>query len=308
MTIECVNSVLKSDYNDFKICIIDNDSEVSEYNKLCQEFQNSPHVKVVRTDKNLGYAGGVNYGLEQAFNAGADYFLIMNNDTIIDKNAMKELLEVSKRYDDHAIISGKVYHYDKPDIIQYAGSYFVDNNILKVTSPCINEKDIGQCEDEKEMDMLDDIFWLIPKNIYQSIGPYPDCYFLYAEQADYALQAVKKGFKLILAPKAKLWHKGSLSSGDGIRYAPKANFWRKKSLIIYFYRNLKPYHFITISINILIKSFFKYLLSYLRIKDVENYEMHHSTLIGYLYGLKWILDQKPDDDYNPFIIKPSENK
>ena len=47
---------------------------------------------------------------------------------------MKELLEVSKRYDDHAIISGKVYHYDKPDIIQYAGSYFVDNNINAINS------------------------------------------------------------------------------------------------------------------------------------------------------------------------------
>ena len=308
MTIECVNSVLKSDYSDFKLFIIDNGSEVSEHNKLYNEFQNSPRVEVLRTDKNLGYARGINYGLEQASNAGADYFLIMNNDTIIDKNAMKELIDASKRYDDHAIISGKVYHYDSPDIIQYAGSFFMENNILKETYPFKDEKDVGQCEAEREMDMLDDIFWLLPKNIYQAVGPYPDCYFLYAEQADYALQAVKKGFKLIFTPKAKLWHKGSLSSGAGNRHAPVANFWRNKSSIIYLYRNLKIHQFTIIFIKRCIKLFLKVVLSCLKIKDVENYGKHYSALIGFLYGVKWIFHQKPDDGYNPFINNKGLNK
>jgi len=301
MTIECVNSVLKSDYDDFKIYIIDNGSELSDCTKLYDEFQDSPHVRILRTEKNLGYAGGVNYGLKQAFNAGADYFLIMNNDTIIDKNAMKELVDASKRRDDHAIISGKVYHYNSPDVIQYAGSFYLDKNILNVVSPFQNEKDVGQCEVEREMDMLDDIFWLLPKNIYQSVGLYPDCYFLYAEQADYALQAVKKGFKLIFTPKAKLWHIGSLSSGNGNCYAPTANFWRQKSRIIYLYRNLKLHHFIIISIKISIKVVLKFLLSYLKIRDIENYGTHYSALLGLLYGFKWIIHQKPDDGYNPFI-------
>ena len=147
------------------------------------------------------------------------------------------------------------------------GSFFSDRRYLKEIYPGKDEEDIGQCDKEEERDMLDDIFWLVPNKIYKEVGNYSDNFFLYGEQADYALQAVKKGYKLIYTPKAKIWHKGSATTGGGNEYSPPVNFWRKKSGVIYLYRNTKRHFFYLNFFKTLFKLIVKNILNFLNIRS-----------------------------------------
>jgi len=108
MTIDCVDSVLQSDYDNFQIYLVDNGSEKEDYLKLQDVYENNTKVKICRIEKNCGYVGGVNHGLKKASEQKPDYFLIMNNDTVIDKNAIRVFVKTAIKYDDNAIITGTV--------------------------------------------------------------------------------------------------------------------------------------------------------------------------------------------------------
>ena len=87
-------------------------------------MSNDSRIILKRIIQNRGYVGGINYGLEEGIKLNPDYFLIMNNDTIIDKNAITELVNACKRHEDKAIVTGKVYHYEEPNKLQNIGYYF----------------------------------------------------------------------------------------------------------------------------------------------------------------------------------------
>lgn len=300
MTTDCVNSVLKCSSHEFMIFIIDNGSEEGNYKKLDANFKDVHNVKILRLEKNKGYVGGVNFGLEQASISEADYYVIMNNDTIIDKFAISGLVNTSTKYNDEAIVAGKVYHFNKPDTIQYVGGIF-RNKYLVLDYPHRNEKDIGQCEFETERDMLDDILWLIPSKVFKVVGYYSNDFFLYAEQGDYARRAVNNGFKLIYTPNAKIWHKGSYTTGEGDRNAPYVNFWRSQGGIIYRAKHLSNYLFWTYSFYLLIRLFIRLILSFIRKPIMENTKSEYASIRGVLNGILWKFNNKKNTGYNPFL-------
>ena len=99
--------------------------------------------------------------------------------------------------------------------------------IFDYKSPVKNrrEKDIGQYDKEINLAMSDDIMWMISKSIYQDIGLYSEYFFLYGEQNDYAIRAIKKGYRLIYTPKAKIWHKGGVTTAGGNKKSPRIYYW-----------------------------------------------------------------------------------
>lgn len=94
MTISAINSVLQSDYPDFSIHLTDNGSRDNSFEIIEKEFDNRIHL--YKSERNLGYAGGMSYCLQQCEKLSPGYFLIMNNDTILDKNAITGLVETAK--------------------------------------------------------------------------------------------------------------------------------------------------------------------------------------------------------------------
>lgn len=226
-TVDCVKSLLKSDYPNFEIILVDNGSSEENFKILKNRLPKDLRLNLPRLEKNLGYVGGINFGLEKANETNCEYFLIMNNDTLIDENAIKELVITSQKHYGNAIVSGKVYNYDEKDTLQYIGQDFDPENGLNQKSHIKNrrEKDTGQYDEEMELGMTDDIMWMISKNIFQEIGLYSDYFFLYGEQNDYALRAIKKGFKIIYTPKAKIWHKGGITTTGGDKKSPRIYYW-----------------------------------------------------------------------------------
>jgi GT2 family glycosyltransferase len=295
-TLECVQSILESRDINFRVFLVDNGSRFEDFQELNKAFQSESRVEVCRMEKNKGYVGGVNFGMASASKYNPEYYVIMNNDTVIDKDAISELVKTSRKHDDNAIVTGKVYYYDHPDVIQHTGVIFKDPRYLTTYYPGKNEKDIGQCDEETERDSLDDVLWILPAKLLNEIGYYCNYYFLYAEQGDYAQTARRKGYKLIYTPHAKIWHKVSMTTGGGNARAQTVCYWRGKSAVIFFSRNLqKKYFLITI---------FRSLLK-LAVKSVIGKSTHRkcsrAMLRGNLAGIKWLFNKKPDDGFNPYI-------
>jgi len=295
-TLNCIESLLKSDYDHFQIMLIDNGSTKTNKEELERLLPDDNRVILKKIINNRGYVAGINYGLEECSKLNPDYYVIMNNDTIIERTAISELVKTAEKYNNRAIVAGKVLHMDHPDYIQQTGTIFTDRRYLHGYSPGKNELDTGQCDIEEERDSLDDILWILPASIIKDIGNYCNYFFLYAEQGDFAQRARRFGYKLIYTPKVKIWHKGSITSGGGNKQALPVCYWTSKSGVIFSYRNLKFKYFLIRNLNQILKLLAKSII----LKGVEK-KRSIARLRGVLAGLKWFFNKKPDNGYNPYI-------
>ena len=261
-TLNCIESILNSTYNNIILYVIDNGSEIKDYNLLCSSIYDR-RIILIRQNTNVGYAKGVNIGFKESSKNNPDYYLIMNNDTIIDKNAINELVLAAKKHNNCAIVTGKVFNMEEPDTLQYIGQKCKNKNKLQYPPYIKNtkEKDIGQFDFEIELGMADDIFWIIPNKIYKNVGNYSPDFFLYGEQNDYALRVIKQGYKLIFTPKAKIWHHHHLTTGSCEEGLKKIKFWNSYAELLLAYKHLSSFWFINFYIKMAFKVSSKYLLS-----------------------------------------------
>lgn len=299
-TVGCVKSLLKSDYSNFEIILIDNGSSEENFKILKNRLPKDLRLNLPRLERNLGYVGGINFGLEKANETNCEYFLIMNNDTLIDENAIKELVFTSEKHNNNAIVSGKVYNYDEKDTLQYIGQDFDPANMLNQRSHVKNrrEKDIGQYDQEMELGMTDDIMWMIPRKVYEEIGLYSDYFFLYGEQNDYALRAIKKGFKLIYTPKAKLWHKGGITTTDGNKKSPRIYYWTTfatfKLAVLHFPQN-KAKKFCR---NWILRNYIKHFI--LSMMGKSSFKILKAIYLANKNFKHWDKVRYIDNGYNPY--------
>lgn len=302
-TLECVDSILKSTHTHFELIVIDNGSEITDYKKLCVGCKDE-RIHVVRQEPNIGYVGGVNLGLFKAQEYLPDYYLIMNNDTILDKSAIKELLLTSLRHKDQAIVSGKVYNIDATDTLQYIGQYCRNMNKLDYPPYVKNgrEKDIGQYDNEIELEMSDDMLWLIPEEVFNAVGYYSTDFFLYGEQNDYALRAKKAGFKLIYTPKAKVWHYHHLTTSSGDPKMLGVLYWMSYASLLLAYKHLNFVYFICFYLERVSRSIVKYLFYKVRPKNKLDKEKNKVVLVANFQFSKWLLGSRGiNTGYNPFL-------
>ena len=206
---DCLSSVLAMDYPNFEVAVVDNGSTDGSVEFVRERF---PNVHVVENGSNLGYARGFNAGLAYAYACGADFFLIMNNDTVIDCGALRALVATAQSQPRAGFVSGKVYWHDRPSVLQTVGK---TEHPIYWSGPDVgaDEEDCGQYDKVEERPFMDDIFVLVPRQLYEEIGGYDPQLFLQGEEFDWQARAKERGWRLYYAPDAKLWHYGSRSMG-----------------------------------------------------------------------------------------------
>lgn len=288
-TISCIESLLASDYDNFKVILVDNGSNKEDLKKLNEKLSTDKKLFFKRLDPNVGMAKGYNYAFEEGAKFDPEYFMVMNNDAIIDKDAISEFVTTCKEYNNKAVVTGKVYHYDQPEILQFVGYKCLNEKYLSFESMGIDEPDNGQYDRVEERDLIDDIFGLYPAELYYNIGAYSPYFWLNSVQADLGLRAKKAGYKLIFNYKAKLWHKGSVSIG-GRDMNPKLAFMTLQGSLLLRYLHLKKIHFISYYLKAtssvfrtLIKSVYLYLF---RKKNIFKYAW--AKYRGWAYFNKWV--------------------
>lgn len=300
-TLKCIESILNSDYDDFLLLAIDNGSTPENQEELKKKLPNDERLIFKIVEKNSGYVGGINFGLKEGSKLNPDNFLIMNNDTILDKDAIRELVKTYRNFNEKAIVTGKVYHYDDPNRLQFVGSKYSNKRLLIREALGVDELDEGQFNSIEERDMMDDIFWLFPAKLYKEIGGYSTYFWFNSEQADFALRAKKEGYKLIYTPEAKLWHKGSVSIGGRDRN-PRLAYWTVQSKLILKYLHLKRIDFVGFylqTISSILRTFLKSI--YYRLTKKENmFKYAMAKYKGFVYFNKWLIKKNDNTGYNPY--------
>ncbi|MCL4488738.1 MAG: glycosyltransferase family 2 protein [Chloroflexi bacterium] len=230
-TLECVDSLKKLNYANYEIVVVDNGSTDGSVGALKSQH---PDVAVIENGRNLGYAEGFDAGLEYAHRTGVRYFLILNNDTVVDPDLLSALVRVAESDRRIGFVSGKVYFYDEPNKLQTAGRQ--DHPLLLVEGHIgSGEIDQGQYDEIKDFDFLDDIFLLVSREAYQDTGGYDPNFFLYYEETDWCARVRRAGYRLVYAPQARVWHKHGKSTGGS--KGPLYAFYMARNQIIFMRRN-----------------------------------------------------------------------
>jgi hypothetical protein len=205
-TLECLDSLQKTTYRNYKIVVVDNGSIDNSQKEVKNLY---PEVVLIENKTNLGYAEGNNTGIRYALKQGADYIFILNNDTIIDKEALNFLVKEAKKDRNTGIVGPVVYFYNNPNRIQSAGEMF-DKNWNHI-SP-------GIVVSSEDISYISGCAMLVKKEVFEKIGFFDPQFFMYWEETDFCYRAKKAGFKITIAPQAKVWHKGGMSSTPLITY------------------------------------------------------------------------------------------
>ncbi len=212
-TQECLKSLEKLDYDNFEVVIVDNGTEEKP------KFQ-SPNFKLTQifNKENLGFAGGNNVGIRYALEHGAEYVLLLNNDTIIEPSFLKKLIKAGESNKKIGILGPIIYQYPSTGSgqeIHFAGGK-VNWLYTKGTHiSTISTKRSDQASSINEADYITGACMLVKQEVIEKIGLMPEEYFLYLEDVDWCLKARREGFKCIIVPKARIWHKVSQSAKQG---------------------------------------------------------------------------------------------
>jgi GT2 family glycosyltransferase len=210
-TLECIESLEKINYDNYKIIIVDNGSKIESVLKIEKKY---PEMKIIKNKENLGFAGGNNIGIKYAIENGADYVLLLNNDTTVEKDFLEKLVEAGELNKKSGLLGLKINYYSEQNRIWFAGGKvnWIKN---KGTHIGLDEFDNSQFKKTKEVDYLTGCCLLIKREVVEKIGVLEEDYFLYYEDTDFCLRAKNAGYKIIYIPKAKIYHKVSRSTKPG---------------------------------------------------------------------------------------------
>ncbi len=206
-TAECLQSLQKIDYPNYRVVLIDNGSEDDSIDKIRLLY---PELTIIENKKNLGYAGGNNVGIKYATSERAEYILLLNNDLIVEESLVSEFIRVSEQYRDAGILGGSNYYYDKRNMIQFSDG-IIDWKRGNVIDTTRHKIDKGQFERVREVDTVAGSCLFIPTKIIKQIGLLDIRYFLNFEETDWCLRVKKAGYRVYSCLAAKVWHKVSVS-------------------------------------------------------------------------------------------------
>lgn len=253
-TIECIRSIEKNTYKNYKILIVDNNSTDNSATILENKF---PKHKIIKNNINLGYAEGNNVGIRYAMQQKAEYVMLLNNDTIVDKYFLTTLIETTQQDRKIGIASPLIYYKNNHKYIWSSGGYKSFINYYPFQDEYIRKIDNGQLENVLKRDCVTGCSMLIRRDVINQIGYLNKEYFIYAEDMDYCIRAKKSGFAIIVNTKSKVWHRVSGSSGGEGNITKE--YYNTRNLLLFANNNLHGFEkmiFITFyiigrSINIL---------------------------------------------------------
>lgn len=198
----------KNTYTNLEILVIDNGSTIDPVPQWRIKY---PAVRFIRSDVNLGFAGGNNLGIKAA---KGDYFFLVNNDTEFTEGLVEKLADTLDTYPAAGIVCPKICYF-KSDILQYAGftpmNYFTARN----TSPGQFEKDAGQYDHlSGETSFAHGAAMMIRRTAVEKAGIMSENFFLYYEEMDWSEKIKHAGYTIRLNMQALIFHKESVSVGN----------------------------------------------------------------------------------------------
>ncbi|MPR32115.1 glycosyltransferase family 2 protein [Salmonirosea aquatica] len=225
VTEEFLNSVRTvNGYPDIEVIVVDNGSS---HNWTPDWRVRFPDVIFIRSEKNLGFAGGNNLGLRVA---QGNYYFLINNDTEFTPRALGKLVAILDQYPEVGMVSPRLHYFEDRNLIQYAG--YTPLNYRTGRNRCVGqyEHDRGQYDGQcGPTGYVHGAAMLVRKEAVEKAGPMDPHYFLYFEELDWCERIKKAGYKAYVDLDAVIYHKESVSVGK--RSALKEYFMTRNRIL-----------------------------------------------------------------------------
>lgn len=234
-SVECLHSIYELDYSNLGVVVVDNGSIDGSDQVIRKTF---PQADFVANERNLGFAGGANVGLEHARQQGADYVFFINNDTILDPSIVTELVQVAEQHPQAGLLTPKIYYQHDPTLIWAAGARMAPFP-PRVKMIGANQRDDPKYDVLRRIDYATGCALLIRRELLETVGGFDPIYWpIYHEDYDYCARVTDAGWEIWYVPTALMWHKDSQSQrGSGTKA-----FNLGKNIVPFYLRHGHPPH------------------------------------------------------------------
>ena len=223
-----------------EIIVVDNASREDEATHISQRY---PHVTVVRSQENLGFAGGNNLGIKAAH---GQYLFFVNNDTEIpEPQDIDKLIERFSASDRIGVVCPKIRFFWDHRPIQFAGYTPLSKITMRNRSIGFGEQDQGQYEHPHPTPYAHGAAMLVKREALEKTGLMPECYFLYYEELDWSVMFRRAGYELWYDPACTIYHKESQTTGQA---SPLRTYYITRNRLLFAKRNMAiPVRWLTYS-------------------------------------------------------------
>jgi GT2 family glycosyltransferase len=207
-TIACLESLRSVTYPNFRTILVDNASADGTVPEVSGLF---PDISIIENGTNLRFAGGNNVGIREALGRGAEYVLLLNNDTLVEADFLTRLVEAAQ--ETSAGFAGpKIYFESDRKRFWYAGGR-IEWWKGWISHIGVREPDRGQYDRRSDTGYVTGCCVLASRGVVERIGLLDEAYFIYGEDADWSVRGSRAGFRLIYEPASIVYHKVSVSTG-----------------------------------------------------------------------------------------------
>ena len=117
--LDCIQSILESDFQDFDLYVVDNGSTDKSVQRIEEKYPEG--LVIIKNQDNLGGSGGFNTGLREVYKKGYPYLMCVDNDAMLDEQAIGNLYNFLETHEEAGMAGAKVYHMEAPDYVQQFG-------------------------------------------------------------------------------------------------------------------------------------------------------------------------------------------
>ncbi len=205
-TIECIESLIDAGVDLRNIMLIDNASTDDSVTSIQEYFGDS--LNIIQNEINRGYPYALNIGIKKALLSSADWFLLMNNDVIVDKSFFEELENIAfnKLKDNDKVIGPAILYYYEPDTIWFIGDKVVPGTLITINQ-FRGKKYSDSLPDVIDVDFVHGCTMMVHRDVVEVIGFFDDSSLIYGDELDYCMRAKQSNFNIVALPKVKMWHK-----------------------------------------------------------------------------------------------------
>ena len=231
-TLACLASLSKSTYPHHSLVLVDQGSVDGTVDATQARF---PDVQIVQSGGNLGFSKGMNAGIRHVLGMGAEYILLLNNDTIVHPDMVARL--AVHLAPDAGVVGPAIYYASAPHRIWSTGGG-MDHVLFEITGNHGRDEAVPAGPVDREF--ITGCAMLVSRRVLEDVGLFDERFFMYYEDMDFCLRVRGAGYRIVLVPDAILWHRVSQSSGGP--NSPSRCYHMGRSSGLYFRKHMRSWH------------------------------------------------------------------
>lgn len=247
-TVACIDSLIQAGASLEQIILVDNGSHDDSVNFIRNRFGLA--LEIIEAKENRGYAAGLNLGIAQALKKDYQWMLLMNNDTLVERDFLIEFEKATQTGKAYTLFAPMILYHSHPDRVWFLGGKVVPGTMISYHI-YRDQQEPANLPDLIPVDIVHGCAMLVHRDVFQKIGLFNDISLIYAEEVDFCWRARLAGFQMVAVPHARMYHKISAYMS---KQKPRTRYLRVRNQIWFYRRYARGLLFVVMFIFSIIHS------------------------------------------------------